>query len=110
MKSILAVLLLSALAANAQDCINNADSAGNVCTAFTLGPPTANCIPVLTQDGQPVPQFSGAVCPGGFFGGTAKPITVPYNSLDPGVSPAPYLHSPGPFLQTELHPSEPTPP
>ena len=34
MKWILSVLLLlSALAAQAQDCVNNADSAGNVCTA-----------------------------------------------------------------------------
>ena len=67
----LMVILLTARSTRAQDasCVNNADSAGNVCTTFTLGAPTANCIPVLTQDGVSVPQFSGAVCSNGFFGG-----------------------------------------
>src|SRR4029077_17416936 len=41
-------------------------------TSFTLGAVTANCIPVLSQDGAatpPLPPGSGpAVCPGGFFG------------------------------------------
>ena len=64
MRWLAALLLLPAVAsAQAQDCVNNTDAAGNVCTAFTLGPPTSNCIPVLTQDGQSVPghQDAGAL-------------------------------------------------
>jgi hypothetical protein len=93
MKWILPVLLLSALAAHAQDCVNNADSSGNVCTAFTLGPPTANCIPVLTQDGISVPQFSGAVCPQGFFGGGGMQVTLPYDPVNPGHALTAYICS-----------------
>ena len=94
MKSILSLLLLlAALAANAQDCVNNADSAGNVCTAFTLGSPTADCIPVLTQDGLAVPQGAGAVCPLGFFGGSGMQVTLPGDPAVPGNSLTSYICS-----------------
>jgi hypothetical protein len=91
MKSILALVLLTAtLAAHAQDCTNNVDAAGNVCTTFTLAAPTSNCIPVLTQDGQPVPQFSGSICPVGFFGGAGMQITLPNDPVNPGNAFASY--------------------
>ena len=78
-------MLCTAQLARAQEasCVNNADSAGNVCTTFTLGAPTANCIPVLTQDGVSVPQFSGAVCPHGFFGGGGLQIQLPTDPVSP---------------------------
>jgi hypothetical protein len=87
------LLLLAALGAQAQDCVNNSDSSGNVCTAFTLGAPTANCIPVLTQDGQPAPQGYGAVCPLGFFGGSGMQITLPSDPVNPGNSLTSYICS-----------------
>jgi hypothetical protein len=92
-RSLLAVLLLGSWAAHAQQCINNLDAAGNVCTSFTLGPPTSNCIPVLTQDGQAVPQFSGAVCPNGFFGGSSLQIQLPSDPVDPGNALVSYICS-----------------
>ena len=65
-------------------CLNNLDADGNVCTTFTIGAATANCIPVLTQDGQAVAQFSGAVCPSGFFGGGGMQIELPNDPSEPG--------------------------
>jgi hypothetical protein len=76
--SVVGMLLVAHLArAQGGSCVNNADSAGNVCTTFTLGTPTTNCIPVLTQDGVAVPPSSGAVCPNGFFGGGGLQIQLP---------------------------------
>ena len=93
MKWIASLLLLFAASVHAQDCVNNVDSAGNVCTAFTLGGSTANCIPVLTQDGQAVAQFSGAVCPLGFFGGGGMQIQLPRDPANPGNALVSYLCS-----------------
>jgi hypothetical protein len=80
----LVLLLILPFAAQGQDCVGNVDSAGNVCTAFTLGLPTTNCIPVLTQDGQAIPQYAGAVCPSGFYGGASLQITLPNDPVTPG--------------------------
>jgi hypothetical protein len=74
MKTIFTLLtLLFAIAAQAQD----------VSTSFTLGAPTANCIPVLTQDGAPA---SGAVCPSGFFDGAGLQISLQNDPIAPGQS------------------------
>jgi len=64
----LAVLLTASVAA-AQD----------VTTSFTLGTPTTNCIPVLSQDG--VSGGGGAVCPNG---GSAMQISLPHDPINPG--------------------------
>jgi hypothetical protein len=40
-----------------------------------------------------VPQFSGAVCPGGFFGGSGMQITLPYDPVDPGYALTSYICS-----------------
>lgn len=46
-------------------------------TNFTLGAPTANCIPVLSQNGVALQSGQGAVCPQGFFGGGGWQISLP---------------------------------
>ena len=74
MKTIVTVLtLFFSVAAHAQD----------VTTSFTLGTPTTNCIPVLTQDGAPA---SGAVCSSGFFGGAGLQIWLQNAPVAPGQS------------------------
>jgi hypothetical protein len=85
--------LLPAALAQAQQCVNNTDAAGNVCTSFTLGVPTANCIPVTSQDGQAVPSGYGAVCPSGFFGGSGMQVTLPNDPVDPGNALTSYICS-----------------
>jgi hypothetical protein len=50
---------------------------GATSTHFALGIPTANCIPVLSQDGMTLTQGQGAVCPQGFFGGGGWQISLP---------------------------------
>jgi hypothetical protein len=39
---------------------------------------------VVTQDGQAVAQYSGAVCPFGFFGGGGMQIDLPHDPTSPG--------------------------
>src|SRR5437016_297299 len=78
MKFVVTLLtLLFAVAAQAQD----------VSTSFTLGAPTSNCIPVLTQDGV---AASGAVCSSGFFGGGGLQIWLQNDPVAPGQSLALY--------------------
>jgi cysteine-rich repeat protein len=84
-------MLLLATNVRAQDCTGNVDTSGNICTTFTLGTPTSNCISVLTQDGQPIPQYSGAVCPNGFFGGAGMQITLPNDPTNPGYALTTYI-------------------
>ena len=67
------VTLTFAVSAHAQD----------VATTFTLGTPTSNCIPVVTQDGTP---SSGAVCPSGFFGGAGLQLWLQNDPVAPGQS------------------------
>jgi hypothetical protein len=66
-------------------CVSNQDGIGNVCTSFSLGPPTVNCIPVITQDGAAT-GGQGAVCPSGFFGGAGLQIWLPKDPVSPGSS------------------------
>jgi hypothetical protein len=69
------VLLVCSTGAAAQD----------VVTSFTLGAPTSNCIPVLTQDGVDT-AGQGSVCPNGFFGGTGIQVWLPTDPISPGNS------------------------
>jgi hypothetical protein len=58
-------------------------AAQDVTTSFTLGTPTTNCIPVLTQDGVST-GGQGAVCPSGFSGGATMQISLPRDPINPG--------------------------
>jgi hypothetical protein len=60
-------------------------------TNFTLGLPTADCIPVNSQDG--VPGVGGAYCPLGFFGGGGLQMWLPRDPLNPGHSLTMYFCS-----------------
>src|SRR6185312_4236695 len=62
-----------------------AAAAQDVGTTFTLGTPTANCIPLATQDGVST-NGQGAVCPNGFYGGGSLQISLPNDPVNPGNS------------------------
>lgn len=79
---LLSLLLLLASGNAFAQCVSNVDTDGNLCSNFTLGAPTVNCIAIATQDG--VPASGGAVCPSGFFGGGSLQVELPNDPVSPG--------------------------